>query len=80
MSKIQERFFTNALESQYEKALSFNKNRGVGLGFENNGGDGNKYQKKFSSDLKNQNSFSHQQGKLRIDITASKSVKFSDDD
>ena len=80
MSKIQERFFTNALESQYEKALSFNKNRGVGLGFENKGGDGNKYQKKFSSDLKNQNSFSHQQGKLRIDITASKSVKFSDDD
>ena len=80
MSKIQERFFTNALESQYEKALSFNKNRGVGLGFENEGSDGNKYQKKFSSDFKNQNSFSHQQSKLHIDITASKSVKFSDDD
>ena len=80
MSKIQERLLTIALESQNEKASSFNKDQGVDLGFEKEGGDGNKYQKNFNSDFKNQNSFSHQQGKLRIDTTASKSVKFSDDD
>ena len=80
MSKIQERLLTIALESHNEKASSLNKDQGVDLGFEKEGGDGNKYQKKFNSDFKNQNSFSHKQGKLHIDTTASKSVKFSDDD
>ena len=71
MSKIQERLLTIALESP------------EGLGFGNEGGNGNTYRKKFNFDFKDQDSFikiSHGDGILMIDPTVSKSIKFSDDD
>ena len=71
MSKIQERLLTIALESP------------DGLGFGNEGGNGNKYRKKFNFDFKDQDAFikiSHGDGILMIDPTVSKSIKFSDDD
>ena len=71
MTKIQERLLTIALESP------------DGLGFGNEGGNGNTYRKKFNFDFKDQDSFikiSHGDGILMIDPTVSKSIKFSDDD
>ena len=71
MSKIQERLLTIALESP------------DGLGFGNEGGNGNKHRKQFNFDFKDQDSFikiSHGDGILMIDPTVSKSIKFSDDD
>ena len=48
MSKIQEKLYTIALESQYEKALAFNQQRGKGLGYEKKPEEG----KKFHIDVK----------------------------